>query len=158
MDDFHSFAKELNAELRRAKKSRQRGPTYDKFKNRIEKKKLSGFVDVRLEVEYVKNKADDGSEREVRTYVGEVVVDEAKMLLAGRLDGFWMLVTNHKDKEGDVFHNSRRGDIQRSSPRPSARCSDIVFSSPAALPVSAGSRICRHSFSAWSRFPTRRLA
>lgn len=103
VDDFQVFVKELNEELRQAKKSRQRGPTYDKFKRRLEKKKLSGFVDVQLKVEHVRRKAADGSEREVRTYIGEVVVDEAQMLLAGRLDGFWLLVTNHKEKEGEVF-------------------------------------------------------
>jgi transposase len=103
VDDFQLFVKELNEELRQAKKSRQRGPTYDKFKRRLEKKKLSGFVDVQLKVEHVRCKAADGPEREVRTYIGEVAVDGAQMLLAGRLDGFWLLVTNHKEREGEVF-------------------------------------------------------
>ncbi len=62
VDDFYSFVKELNAELLEAKKSRQRGPTYDKFKRRLVKRKLSGFVDVHLEVEHVHRKAADGSE------------------------------------------------------------------------------------------------
>jgi hypothetical protein len=40
-------------ELLGAKKSRQRKPTYAKYKKRLEKIKLSGFVDVTLSIKYV---------------------------------------------------------------------------------------------------------
>lgn len=111
VEDFQSFVKDLNAELHEAKRDRQKKPTYKKFKRGLVKKKLSDFVHVELEVVHVKRIASDGSERDVRTYVGKVVVDEDKMLLAGKLDGFWLLVTNHKDKEGDVFNVSAQDAI-----------------------------------------------
>ena len=37
---------------------------------------------------------------------GTVKVDEKKMNDAGKLDGFWLLVTNHIEKEGDSFNIS----------------------------------------------------
>jgi transposase len=104
VENFRSFVEDLNKELCAAKKSRQRKPTYEKFKQRITNGKLTHFVDVNLKVIHVKRKASDGSKSNVRTYTGTAVVDEKQMLFAGRLDGFWLLVTNHKDKQGDVFN------------------------------------------------------
>ena len=40
---------------------------------------------------------EDGR-RKVLTYQGTIEIDEQKKAAAGRLDGFWMLVTNHLDK------------------------------------------------------------
>ena len=37
------------------------------------------------------------------TYKATVVVDENEMSKAGRLDGFWLIVTNHTEKVNDVF-------------------------------------------------------
>ena len=103
VEDFRSFVEESNKELCEAEKTRQREPTYNKFKQKITKLKLANFVDVNLEVKDIKRKSADCSERDVRTYTGEVVVDDQKMLYDGRLDGFWLLVTNHNEKEGDMY-------------------------------------------------------
>lgn len=101
--DFRAFVDELNAELRGAKKSRRRQPTAEKFERRVVKDKLRDFVGVRLSATDIARTAADGSPFHVRTYQGTAVVDEARMLQAGRLDGFWLLVTNHQEKEGEVF-------------------------------------------------------
>ncbi len=101
--DFLVFVEDLNKELREAKKSRQKQPTYEKFKQKITNCKLNHFVDVNLKVIHVKRKANDGSENDVKTYTGTAIVNKKQMLFAGRLDGFWLLVTNHKDKQGEVF-------------------------------------------------------
>ena len=98
--DFHAFVDNLNTELHEAKNSRQRKPTYNKFKQRLIKTKLTAFVDVKLRVVHVKRETTDGS---IRTYKATVVVDETEMRKAGRLDGFWLLVTNHTEKVNDVF-------------------------------------------------------
>ena len=98
--DFHAFVDNVNAELYAAKNSRQRKPTYNKFKQRLTKTKLTAFVDVKLRILHVKRETTDGS---IRTYKATVVVDETEICEAGRLDGFWLLVTNHIEKVNDVF-------------------------------------------------------
>lgn len=104
VDDFKAFVVDINKELREAKKSRLRKPTYARFKQRITSHKMTNFVDVKLKILNLKSKNHDGSERDIRTYTGTVVVYDDKKLFAGRLDGFWLLVTNHNDKQGDVFN------------------------------------------------------
>lgn len=101
VEDFRSFAEDLNSELREAKKSRQRKPSYEKFKRQIRKKKLNDFVDVTLHIVHVRD--PENTDRRVRTYRGTVIVDDIEKLRAGRLDGFWLLVTNHAEKQGDKF-------------------------------------------------------
>jgi transposase len=96
--DFRALACEVNTELRAAKKSRQCTPTYDKFKRPLHKAKLADFVDVALHPIEV-----PGPTHPIRTYQGTVVVDEAAMRHAGRLDGFWLIVTNHIEKVKDKF-------------------------------------------------------
>lgn len=104
--DFQSFVEELNVELCAAKKSRQLKPTSEKFKCRLAKDKLSDFVSIKLQMTRVKGKSPDGSEYNIRTYRGTVCVDEGQMLQAGRLDGFWLLVTNHRAMTGAEFNLS----------------------------------------------------
>ncbi len=111
VEDFRLFVNNVNDELCKAKQSRHRKSTYNKFKQRIDKCKLTNYIDVHLETMYVKRKNHDGSERNIRTYKGAVVVDETRMIFSGRLDGFWLLVTNHKDKQGDVFNVSAKDAI-----------------------------------------------
>jgi transposase len=106
--NFRSFTNNLNEELQKAKKSRQRKTTYKKFKDVIKKYKLTDFVDVTLQIINMKRKKDDETEQKIRTYLGTVKVDEEKMRLAGKLDGFWLLVTNHKEKEGGLFNVSAK--------------------------------------------------
>ncbi|MCA1795193.1 MAG: hypothetical protein LC660_15230 [Desulfobacteraceae bacterium] len=45
----------------------------------------------------------DGSEQKNRSYLGTINVNEANMSEAGKLDGFWLLVTNHTEKDGKSF-------------------------------------------------------
>lgn len=101
--NFHSFVKDLNAQLREAKKSRQRRPTVEKFKRQMRKVKLTGFVSVKLHVIHKKVRTSNETGPTIRTYAGTVEVDEEKMRLAGKLDGFWLLVTNHNEKKGKRF-------------------------------------------------------
>lgn len=101
--NFSSFVNDLNAQLREAKKNRQRKTTAEKFKRQLMKVKLTGFVHVTLSVIHQKVPTANGTTRTVRTYQGTVSVDEDKMRLAGKLDGFWLLVTNHNEKTGKQF-------------------------------------------------------
>lgn len=106
IENFRVFASSLNAELLEAKKSRQRKATYRKFKHRITKHKLTNFVDVTLQTKHVIRKNSDGSEQKIRTYQATVDVDSTEQQIAGRLDGFWLLVTNHSERENDFFNVS----------------------------------------------------
>jgi transposase len=100
--NFQILASNLNAQLLEAKNSRQEQSTYGKFKKKLEKAKLSSFVDVALSKTYVyQNKK--GVNLKIRTYQGKVVVNDDKMLMAGKQDGFWLLVTNHSEKKDGEF-------------------------------------------------------
>ena len=101
--NFRAFIDNLNSELDGAKRSRQRKATDHKFKDGIRKFKLTKFVDVSLKIQHLKRTIKDGSEQKIRSYLGTINVNEANMLEAGRLDGFWLLVTNHTEKEGKPF-------------------------------------------------------
>jgi len=103
--DFFTFVDNLNNELIKAKKSRQQEATYKKFKKGASKYKLAKFVDVSLEVIHVRGKTD---EVKIRTFQGNVIVDEEKKKAAGKLDGFWLLVTNHIEKNSDSFKVSAK--------------------------------------------------
>ena len=46
---------------------------------------------------------ESGHKHKIRTYQATVVVDDNKMHLAGKQDGFWLLVTNHSEKEDNEF-------------------------------------------------------
>jgi transposase len=99
--DFRKFVNEMNIELKEAKKSRQKKTTYNKFKQKLVKVKLDGFVDVKLNRIYNKGKTNG---RAIRTYQAAVSVDDTALGKAGRLDGFWLLVTNHIEKaDNKVF-------------------------------------------------------
>lgn len=107
VEDFRMIVNNLNEQLGNAKKSRNRKPTYAKFEGQLSKLKLKGFVDVTLQLKHLKVKLSDGTKRKIRTYKASVVLDDQKMLHAGRLDGFWLLVTNHieieRTKEKEAF-------------------------------------------------------
>jgi len=97
---FNTFTDNLNAELLKAKKSRQQEATYKKFKKETSNRKLSKFLDVSLETVHIRGKTD---ENKIKTYRGSVVVDKGKKIAAGKLDGFWLLVTNHTEKDSGMF-------------------------------------------------------
>jgi transposase len=103
VEDFHTFVKDLNKQLSEAKNSRQYEATYDKFKRKLAKAKLKDFVDIALQRKHIVRRSPDGAEHKVLTYQATATVDKAKMLLAGRLDGFWLLVTNHTEKTQKGF-------------------------------------------------------
>lgn len=99
---FRSFAKDVNAELRTAKKSRQQAATVNKFTQQLQKAKLTDFVQVRLHPHQVSVNTKSTT-RLVHSWQGTVEVDDAAMRHAGRLDGFWLLVTNHAESEKGTF-------------------------------------------------------
>ncbi len=103
LTDLYSFVDNLNVELRQAKKSRQRKPTNKKFERGRSRYKLADFVDIDLKIAHIKNEKTDGTEQKIRTYQGAVKVSEEKMRSAGKLDGFWLLVTNHTEKKESGF-------------------------------------------------------
>jgi transposase len=99
---FQTTVQRINAELGAAKKSRQQAASQAKFDQQIRKAKLSAFVTVTILPLQV-SVDSSGKSRQVRTWQGTVVVDQKAMRHAGRLDGFWLLVTNHCDHEHGEF-------------------------------------------------------
>ncbi len=106
IENFKAFADNLNSELQEAKKSRQQKTTLTKFTKGISKFKLTNFVDVNLEEKHVVP-----GKKKIRTYSGTVHVDNNKKQLAGRLDGFWLLVTNQTEKEEETYTVSAQNAI-----------------------------------------------
>ena len=104
---FRTSAQEVNTELGTAKKSRQQAATQEKFDQRIRKANLSDFVKVALQPYHVPVERP-GKSRLVHTWQGTVKVDKEAMRRAGRLDGFWLLVTNHIEQEHGGFRLSGR--------------------------------------------------
>ena len=100
ISNFRDFVEQLNSELYAAKKSRQRKTTYEKFEKQLKKVKLNSFVNVNLELIHVKGK---NSNTDIRTYRAQVVIDKEKKQNFGKLDGFWLLVTNHIHQEQGRF-------------------------------------------------------
>lgn len=100
VDGFRAFVKELNAELLTAKKSRKRKATYNKIGEKLVKAKLDNFIDVKLRIKHIKTSAANNP---IRTYQATVVVDNDAIRQTQKLDGFWLLVTNHTEKENDKF-------------------------------------------------------
>lgn len=87
---------DLNSELKSARKSRQYSATESKFKKIISKLKLSSFLSVELNETTIQN-----GELEVRTFQGKLKVDDAAKKESIKLDGFWMLVTNLSERDGE---------------------------------------------------------
>lgn len=103
ISDFRVFVDTLNQKLLAVKHSRQYQATYDKFKRRLIKAKISSFADVNLHPLHIQNKTPDGKERTVDTYQATVVCDEKAVKKAGSFDGFWLLVTNHTEQNSQGF-------------------------------------------------------
>ena len=98
--NFKVYTSNLNAELLEAKKSRLKKATYNKFLKRAIKLKINNFADVILHKKHINLKDSIST---IITYQAEVAVDDEKRVSAGRLDGFWLLVTNHFEKENNEF-------------------------------------------------------
>ncbi len=97
---FQEIGRNLNAELLRAKKSRQEKTTLKKFKKEAARLKVTQFANVSLEEVYLK---DETGKANIRTYRGSITFDDKKKKKAGELDGFWLLVTNHIEKSENDF-------------------------------------------------------
>jgi len=95
---------ELNEELSKAKNNRNTKSTLTKFKKLISKFKLNGFVHIRLENKQTLYKLKNKRNRVINTYQG-IIEPLGKMEIAEaqKLDGFWLLVTNHKEKSGKEY-------------------------------------------------------
>ena len=106
--DFNSTVEILNEELQKAKNTRQFQASYDKFKKAAVKAKLSGFITIELKEISIKIEQKDGSKRNIRSYRGSFTVNKTDRQEAARMDGFWLLVTNHTEKAGEKFLLSSR--------------------------------------------------
>jgi len=106
--DFAAFVQELNADLSTAKRSRQYKSTKEKFTRRLKRMKLSTFVDVDLRLIHVKRESDQGA---TRTYQAAIVVDEQAKRTAEKLDGFWLLVTNHIERVNNHYNVTAKDTI-----------------------------------------------
>ena len=98
--EFQILVDSLNAELMEARKSRQMETTQKKFKKAATKYKLSKFVDISLEPVSMPGRSGYAK---VTTYQGTVIIDKEKKKTSGKLDGFWLLVTNQSEKDVDGF-------------------------------------------------------
>jgi len=102
LTNFESFVKEQNRELLLAKNDREQASTKDRFDGRLRKVNLHGFVEIQLEEMYVPKRTKKML-KAIRSYQAKMLINEEKKTAAGKLDGFWLLVTNHIEKDGDRF-------------------------------------------------------
>ncbi len=103
VQNFRFFADCTNEQLRHAKRDRDRKTSLAKFTRELRKAKIDKFVSVTLDAFRVEVTNDKGQERKVRSYQASVKIDEKAMQLAGKLDGFWLAVTNHSTKQDGEF-------------------------------------------------------
>ena len=94
---YEDAVRMINKELLKATKSRDVESSLKKFEQAAAKCHVKDFVSVTLKEKRVTYRTSDVTRR-VQTYQGTILVDEQKKVKAGRLDGFWMLVTNHLDR------------------------------------------------------------
>jgi len=94
---FKEFVANLNTELLQALKSRDEKTTKDKFTKQLAKLKLKNILEVSLnDMEININTGINGTKKTIKTYQGVIEpIDNLKLIEASKLDGFWMLVTNH---------------------------------------------------------------
>lgn len=102
LERFALFVAEQNRELLYAQKDRSRTATKEKFDSWLRKAGLQGFVNVELEEKYVPKKTTRML-KAILTYQGKAHINEPKKIEAGRLDGFWLLVTNQSEKKDGRF-------------------------------------------------------
>jgi transposase len=103
IEAFKEFLDTLNEELRNVRRDRTKQCTLNKFNQQIEKKGLNGFVDVNLTYLSLSLQDKKGCYYAVASYQGAIILDEEKKRHAARLDGFWLLVSNHNEKFNDDF-------------------------------------------------------
>ena len=94
----------MNEELLLAKNSRNEEATKGKFIKQLSKLKLKNIIDVLIEEVEIRTRDNNGKEKIIKTYKGIIgTIDQHRVNQAGRLDGFWLLVTNHNECENDRF-------------------------------------------------------
>lgn len=98
---FRSSVRAINEELLSAKNSRDEKSTRNKFENEMSIEQR-GYLKIELKKKKRSYENDKCKTVSVLTYQGAVVVDEKKLQIAGQLDGFWMIVTNHTEKNGEA--------------------------------------------------------
>ena len=97
LERFRWAVRDTNSELLKASKSRDHVSTLKKFDQAMARYHVKDFVSIELTEKNLKRKTEDGV-KIVRTYQGIATVDQQQQVDAGKLDGFWMLVTNHLDR------------------------------------------------------------
>ena len=95
----------LNEELLNAQKDRALKATSNKFEEQLKKSKLQDFVSISLEEAWARKETKKGP-RAIVTYQGKTAVDRVKMRQVGRLDGFWLLITNHSERCDGSFERN----------------------------------------------------
>jgi len=105
IEDFRAFVADMNTELLAAKKSRKHSSTYAKFKKRLTSAKLTGFVDVVLKSIYAIQE-DLTENRKIQTFQASVTINDSEKIVTEKLDGFWLLVTNHTERNSSEFEVS----------------------------------------------------
>ena len=101
--DFREFLKTLNAEYKIAKGTRRADAMLKKCKAQLVSKKLSAFVSIDIQCFDIVRKNVKNREHCVSTCRATLVMHPQKKQHTGRLDGFWLLVTNLSEKEQDQF-------------------------------------------------------
>ena len=101
----------LNEELLSAQKNIALKATNNKFQELLKKSKLQDFVSISLEETWVRKETKKGP-KAITTYQGKMTIDRAKMRQSGRLDGFWLLVTNHSEHCGAGFERDTRSVVE----------------------------------------------
>lgn len=97
----------LNKELLTAQRDRSLKSTQKKFQECVTKSKLQGFISIELEEVWLQR--DDAV---TVTYQGESTVNLDKMRQAGKLDGFWLLVTNHSERNEAGFEKEMKSVVE----------------------------------------------
>jgi len=116
VEEFREDVAAMNKTLKAARYDRDRSDTFKKFRKRMLKYKIEGFVEVELKETTSKYVDDFGQPVLARTYRADINVDEKAMKEAGKLDGYWMLVTNLTDVSAkDIIQAYRDKHIIESS-------------------------------------------
>lgn len=97
---FRAATRIINKELLNAKNSRDEKSTQNKFDSEMSIEQR-GYLKVGLKKKKLNYENDKYQTITVHTFQGSVEVDEKKFQIAGQLDGFWMIVTNHTEKDDD---------------------------------------------------------
>jgi len=94
----------LNKELEGAKNSRKIQSTKDKFNKIIAKFNLTGLTIIQVQEKKIMQPSKKGKDRCINTYQGILkYADEKQLATVQKLDGFWLLVTNHNEKTGQDY-------------------------------------------------------